>query len=169
MFWFVSLILLTFMKSSAECQNMGYIRSAGSLGGSVVWLEVRNLQVSLGITGQSVDYKAVWRFQVILRVMYNYGLPVSLGLQVRLWAVCQTVSYRSGSAGGGGRCPQHAGACHWTRNGQCSLFSCPCMNLKQNEAQRARAESTHKGVNQRSRYVTQQQQRPESPTVLHRS
>ena len=35
-----------------------------------------------------------------------------------------------------------------------------------NEAQSARAESTHKGVNQRSKYVTQtQQQRPESPTV----
>ena len=28
-------------------------------------------------------------------------------------------------------------------------------NLKQNEAQSARAESTHKGVNQRSKYVTQ--------------
>ena len=39
-------------------------------------------------------------------------------------------------------------------------------NLKQNEAQSARAESTHKGVNQRSKYVTEvQQQRPESPTV----
>ena len=43
-----------------------------------------------------------------------------------------------------------------------------CTNLKQNETQGARsaAESTHKGVNQRSKYVTQaQQQRPESPTV----
>ena len=40
------------------------------------------------------------------------------------------------------------------------------MNLKQNEAQSARAESTHKGVNQRSKDVTQtQQQRPESPMV----
>ena len=40
------------------------------------------------------------------------------------------------------------------------------MNLKQDEAQSARAESTDKGVNQRSKYVTQaQQQRPESPTV----
>ena len=39
-------------------------------------------------------------------------------------------------------------------------------NLKQNEAQSARAESTHKGGNQRSKYVTQaQQRRPESPTV----
>ena len=39
-------------------------------------------------------------------------------------------------------------------------------NLKQNEAQSARAESTHRGDNQRSKYVTQvQQQRPESPTV----
>ena len=39
-------------------------------------------------------------------------------------------------------------------------------NLKQNEAQSARAEPTHKGVNQRSKYVTQVQlQRPESPTV----
>ena len=37
---------------------------------------------------------------------------------------------------------------------------------KQNEAQSARAESTHKRVNQRSKYVTQiQQQRPELPTV----
>jgi len=36
-------------------------------------------------------------------------------------------------------------------------------NLKQNEAQSARAESAHKGVNWRSKYVTQvQQQRPES-------
>ena len=39
------------------------------------------------------------------------------------------------------------------------------INLKQNEAQSARAESTHKGVNYRSKYVTQVQQRPESPTV----
>ena len=40
------------------------------------------------------------------------------------------------------------------------------INLKQNEAQSDRAESTDKGVNQRSKYVTQvQQQRPESPTV----
>ena len=40
------------------------------------------------------------------------------------------------------------------------------MSLKQNEAQSARAESTHKGVNQRSKYVTQvQQQRPESSAV----
>ena len=40
-------------------------------------------------------------------------------------------------------------------------------NLKQNETQRARAESTLKGVNQRSKDVTQtQQQRPESPTVI---
>ena len=39
-------------------------------------------------------------------------------------------------------------------------------NLKQSEAQSARAESTHKGVNQHSKYVTQaQQQRPESPSV----
>ena len=39
-------------------------------------------------------------------------------------------------------------------------------NLNQNEAQSARAESTHKGVNQRWKDVTQtQQQRPESPTV----
>ena len=39
-------------------------------------------------------------------------------------------------------------------------------NLKQNEAQSARAESTRKGVNQRSKYVTLvQKQRPESPTV----
>ena len=42
------------------------------------------------------------------------------------------------------------------------------VNLKQNEAQSARAESTHKGVNQRSKYVTQaQQKRPESPTVTY--
>ena len=40
------------------------------------------------------------------------------------------------------------------------------MNLEQNEAQSAHAESTHKGVNQRSKDVTQaQQQRPESPAV----
>ena len=39
-------------------------------------------------------------------------------------------------------------------------------NLKQNEAKSARAWSTHKGVNWRSKYVTQvQQQRPESPTL----
>ena len=39
-------------------------------------------------------------------------------------------------------------------------------NLKQDEAQSARLESTHKGVNQSSKYVTQvQQQRPESPGV----
>ena len=40
------------------------------------------------------------------------------------------------------------------------------LNLKQNEAQSACAESTNKGVNSRSKYITQvQQQRPESPTV----
>ena len=39
-------------------------------------------------------------------------------------------------------------------------------NLKQNEARSICTESTHKGVNQRSKYITQvQQQRPESPTV----
>ena len=39
-------------------------------------------------------------------------------------------------------------------------------NLKQNQAQSTPAESTHKGVNWCSNYVTQvQQQRPESPTV----
>ena len=39
-------------------------------------------------------------------------------------------------------------------------------NLKQNEAQSAPAESTHKGDNQHSPYVTQvQQQIPESTTV----
>ena len=39
-------------------------------------------------------------------------------------------------------------------------------NLKQNEAQSARAESTNKGVNYRSKDVTQlEQQRPEPPTV----
>ena len=39
-----------------------------------------------------------------------------------------------------------------------------CNGLKQNEAQSARAESTHKGVNKRSKDVTQtQQQRRESP------
>ena len=36
-------------------------------------------------------------------------------------------------------------------------------NLKQNEAQSARADSTHKGVNQRSKQTLQQ--KPESPTV----
>ena len=34
--------------------------------------------------------------------------------------------------------------------------------LNQNEAQSARAESTHKGVNYRSKYVTQVQQSPET-------
>ena len=39
-------------------------------------------------------------------------------------------------------------------------------NLKQNEAQSARAESTNTGVNQRSKILTQvQKQRPESPAV----
>ena len=38
-------------------------------------------------------------------------------------------------------------------------------NLKQNEAQSARAVSANKGVNLRSNYVTRVQQRPESPTV----
>ena len=38
-------------------------------------------------------------------------------------------------------------------------------NLKQNEAQSARAVSANKGLNQRSKYVTRVQQRPESPTV----
>ena len=39
-------------------------------------------------------------------------------------------------------------------------------NLKQNEAQRAGAESTQRGVNWRSKYITQvQQQRPEWPTL----
>ena len=38
--------------------------------------------------------------------------------------------------------------------------------MKKNEAQSAHAESTHKGVNQHSLYVTQvQRQRPESATV----
>ena len=36
-------------------------------------------------------------------------------------------------------------------------------NLKQKEAQSARAESTHKGVNLRSKDVTQTQHRPKSP------
>ena len=39
------------------------------------------------------------------------------------------------------------------------------MNFKQNETQSARAESTHKGVNQSSKDVTQAQQRPESLMV----
>ena len=40
------------------------------------------------------------------------------------------------------------------------------MDLKQNESQSAGAESTHRGVNWRSKDVTQtQQQRPESPAV----
>ena len=43
---------------------------------------------------------------------------------------------------------------------------CFTHNLKQSAAQGASAESTHKGVNQRSKDVTQtQQQRPELPTV----
>ena len=40
-----------------------------------------------------------------------------------------------------------------------------CDNLKQNEAQSAHAQSTCKGVKQRSTDVTQTQQRPESPMV----
>ena len=40
------------------------------------------------------------------------------------------------------------------------------IHLKQNKAHSVRAEATHKGVNQLSKYVTQvQQQRPELPTV----
>ena len=47
----------------------------------------------------------------------------------------------------------------------CELLLC-IKNLKQNEAQSARAESTHKGVNQHLKYATQvQQQRRESPAV----
>ena len=49
-----------------------------------------------------------------------------------------------------------------------SLLSCLCVrySLKQNESQSPRAESRRKGVNSRSKDVTQtQQQRPESPTV----
>ena len=38
-------------------------------------------------------------------------------------------------------------------------------NLKQNEAQSPRAESAYKGVNWRSKYVTQVQLGPESPTI----
>ena len=46
------------------------------------------------------------------------------------------------------------------------LLQCLDTNLKQNEVQIAHAESTRKGVNWRSKYVTQiQQQRPESPVV----
>ena len=45
-------------------------------------------------------------------------------------------------------------------------FKCSVINQKQNQAQSACGESTHKGVNYRSKYVTQtQQQRHESPTV----
>ena len=40
-----------------------------------------------------------------------------------------------------------------------------CHILKQNEPERARAESTHKGVNQGWTNVTRTQQRPESTTV----
>ena len=39
-------------------------------------------------------------------------------------------------------------------------------NLKQNEAQSACAESTHKGANQRLKHTTQGQQRRESPTAV---
>ena len=43
---------------------------------------------------------------------------------------------------------------------------CNTTNVKHDQAQSARAESTHKGVNQRLKSVTQgQQQRPKSPTV----
>ena len=48
------------------------------------------------------------------------------------------------------------------------LFAClfVCYNLKQNEAQSARTDSVHKGVNQRSKDVTQtQQERSESPVI----
>ena len=39
------------------------------------------------------------------------------------------------------------------------------LNLKQNEAQSAHAESTHKGASQRLKHATQVQQRRESPTT----
>ena len=52
------------------------------------------------------------------------------------------------------------------RIGQNSFDTCIIKNLKRNEVQSARAESTHKGVNQRWKYVTQvQKHRPESLTV----
>ena len=42
------------------------------------------------------------------------------------------------------------------------------MNLKQNEAQSARAELKHKGVNWRSKYVHKyNNKRPQPPTCLH--
>ena len=47
-----------------------------------------------------------------------------------------------------------------------------CLKLSSDESETEQgpehlAESTHKGVNQLSKYVTQTQQRPESPTVTH--
>ena len=47
-----------------------------------------------------------------------------------------------------------------------SLFFLCGINLKQNEASSAHAESAHRGVNSAKKYVTQvKQQRPESPMV----
>ena len=56
--------------------------------------------------------------------------------------------------------------CFWGETrGRPLLENQPVLNLKPNEAQSARAESTCKGVNECSNYTTQvQQQRPESPT-----
>ena len=56
----------------------------------------------------------------------------------------------------------HSGLLPSARNCQLGFIT---TYLKQNETQSARAESTHKGVNQRSKYAAQVQQRPESPTV----
>ena len=56
--------------------------------------------------------------------------------------------------------------CHHQNDFSVKMGSDESHHLKQSEAQSARAESTHKGVHQHSKSVTQaQQQRPESPSV----
>ena len=44
-----------------------------------------------------------------------------------IWVTGQSMCYRSGFAGGGGRCPQHAGSCQRKGNGQCSVCLCVCV------------------------------------------
>ena len=79
--------------------------------------------------------------------------------------ICQTIDIVDGNFCG---YPVHFQAvCILDSWLQAVAWNCRVMNLKQNEAQSAWAESTHKGVNQLSKYVTQTQQRPESPTVTH--
>ena len=73
--------------------------------------------------------------------------------------MCMRVTERRGGrgVGGGGGILAHI-ECRSSSVGR-------CVNLKQNEAQNACAESANKGVNYHSKYVTEVRQRPESPTV----